>query len=190
MQTDGGLKTGVDVVKAAILGAESFGFGTAPMVAMGCKYLRICHLNNCATGVATQNELLREQHFRGTVEMIKHFFTFVAEETREVMAELGVKTLAELVGRTDLLTQVGGRSQRQAKLDFSSILYQGPEHEGKPQLCAVEKKPTMQAPLNQIAEAAGNAVASGTGGEFEFTITNQDRSVGATLSVKFHWLMA
>ena len=79
LQTDGGLKTGVDVVKAAILGAESFGFGTAPMVAMGCKYLRICHLNNCATGVATQNELLREQHFRGTVEMIKHFFTFVAK---------------------------------------------------------------------------------------------------------------
>ena len=76
LQTDGGLKTGVDVVKAAILGAESFGFGTAPMVAMGCKYLRICHLNNCATGVATQNELLREQHFRGTVEMIKHFFIF------------------------------------------------------------------------------------------------------------------
>src|SRR6056300_1332272 len=72
LQTDGGLKTGLDVVKAAILGAESFGFGTAPMVAMGCKYLRICHLNNCATGVATQNELLREQHFRGTVEMIKH----------------------------------------------------------------------------------------------------------------------
>ena len=89
------------------------------MVAMGCKYLRICHLNNCATGVATQNELLREQHFRGTVEMIKHFFTFVAEETREIMAELGVKTMAELVGRTDLLTQIGGRSQRQAKLDLA-----------------------------------------------------------------------
>ena len=124
--------------------------------------------------------------------MIKHFFTFVAEETREVMAELGVKTLAELVGRTDLLTQVGGRSQRQAKLDFSSILYQGPEHEGKPQLCAVEKNlPYDEAPLNQaIVEATGNAVASGTGGEFEFTITNQDRSVGATLSGEISWLMA
>lgn len=184
LQTDGGLKTGLDVVKAAILGAESFGFGTAPMVAMGCKYLRICHLNNCATGVATQNELLREQHFRGTVEMIKHFFTFVAEETREVMAELGVKTIAELVGRTDLLTQVGGRSQRQAKLDFSPILYQGPEHEGKPQLCAVEKNPPYDdAPLNQaIVHAARDGMVSGEGGEFHFTITNQDRSVGATLS--------
>jgi len=184
LQTDGGLKTGLDVVKAAILGAESFGFGTAPMVAMGCKYLRICHLNNCATGVATQNELLREQHFRGTVEMIKHFFTFVAEEAREVMAELGVKTIAELVGRTDLLTQVGGRSQRQAKLDFSPILYQGPEHEGKPQLCAVEKNPPYDdAPLNQaIVHAARDGMVSGEGGEFHFTITNQDRSVGATLS--------
>jgi glutamate synthase (NADPH) large chain len=184
LQTDGGLKTGLDVVKAAILGAESFGFGTAPMVAMGCKYLRICHLNNCATGVATQNDYLREQHFRGTVEMIKHFFTFVAEETRELMAALGVRTLAELVGRTDLLTQIGGRSQRQAKLDFGPILYQGPEHEGKPQLCAVEKNPPYdQGLLNKaIVDATRSAVASGEGGDFEFTITNCDRSVGATLS--------
>src|SRR5690606_38198585 len=90
VQTDGGLKTGLDVVKAAILGAESFGFGTAPMVALGCKYLRICHLNNCATGVATQNKTLRDDHYRGTVEMAMNFFRFVAEETREIMAGLGV----------------------------------------------------------------------------------------------------
>ena len=70
VQTDGGLKTGLDVVKAAILGAESFGFGTAPMVALGCKYLRICHLNNCATGVATQQDKLRKDHYIGTVEMV------------------------------------------------------------------------------------------------------------------------
>jgi glutamate synthase (NADPH/NADH) large chain len=74
------------VIKAAILGAESFGFGTAPMVALGCKYLRICHLNNCATGVATQNERLRDDHFNGTVDMVVNFFTFVAEETREWLA--------------------------------------------------------------------------------------------------------
>ncbi|HCL76755.1 MAG TPA: glutamate synthase large subunit, partial [Pseudomonas sp.] len=78
VQTDGGLKTGLDVVKAAILGAESFGFGTAPMIALGCKYLRICHLNNCATGVATQNDQLRKDHFIGTVDMVVNFFTFVA----------------------------------------------------------------------------------------------------------------
>ncbi|KKM70092.1 hypothetical protein LCGC14_1444200, partial [marine sediment metagenome] len=93
LQTDGGIKTGLDVVKAAILGAESFGFGTTPMVALGCKYLRICHLNNCATGVATQNEHLREEHFKGTVEMAMNFFRFVAEETREWMAKLGVRSL-------------------------------------------------------------------------------------------------
>ena len=103
LQTDGGLKTGLDVVKAAILGAESFGFGTTPMVALGCKYLRICHLNNCATGVATQNERLRDEHFNGTVEMAMNFFRFVAAETREWMAKLGVRSLEELVGRTDLL---------------------------------------------------------------------------------------
>ena len=91
VQADGGMKTGLDVVKAAILGAESFGFGTAPMVAMGCKYLRICHLNNCATGVATQNAQLRQTHFVGDVERVVNFFTFVARETREWLAKLGVR---------------------------------------------------------------------------------------------------
>jgi glutamate synthase (NADPH/NADH) large chain len=86
VQADGGMKTGLDVVKAAILGAESFGFGTAPMIAMGCKYLRICHFNNCATGVATQNDQLRKDHFVGDVERVVNFFRFVAEETREWMA--------------------------------------------------------------------------------------------------------
>ena len=103
VQTDGGLKTGLDVVKAAILGAESFGFGTGPMVALGCKYLRICHLNNCATGVATQDKELRENYYKGTVETAKNFFLFMAEETREWMARLGVRTMEELVGRVDLL---------------------------------------------------------------------------------------
>src|SRR5690606_35766622 len=95
VQTDGGLKTGLDVIKAAILGAESFGFGTAPMVALGCKYLRICHLNNCATGVATQDATLRKDHYAGTVEMAVNFFRFVAMETREWLAQLGVRSLEE-----------------------------------------------------------------------------------------------
>jgi glutamate synthase (NADPH) large chain len=86
LQTDGGLKTGLDVVKAAMLGAESFGFGTAPMVALGCKYLRICHLNNCATGVATQHPVLRSKHFIGLPEMVMNYFRFVAEEVRELLA--------------------------------------------------------------------------------------------------------
>ena len=103
LQTDGGLKTGLDVIKAALLGAESFGFGTAPMVALGCKYLRICHLNNCATGVATQDERLRARHYRGTAEMAVNFFTCMARETREHLAALGARSLEELIGRADLL---------------------------------------------------------------------------------------
>ena len=94
LQTDGGLKTGLDVIKAAILGAESFGFGTAPMVALGCKYLRICHLNNCATGVATQNNVLRLKHFKpGGVEKVMNYFRFVAQDVREWLARLGVRSL-------------------------------------------------------------------------------------------------
>ena len=103
LQVDGGLKTGLDVIKGAILGADSFGFGTAPMIAMGCKYLRICHLNNCATGIATQNEFLRAKHFVGSVEMVMNFFRFVATESRELLAQLGVSRLVELIGRFDLL---------------------------------------------------------------------------------------
>ncbi|MCF7982375.1 MAG: glutamate synthase large subunit, partial [Pseudomonadales bacterium] len=98
LQTDGGLKTGLDVIKAAILGADSFGFGTTPMMALGCKYLRTCHLNNCATGLATQDQSLRRHHFHGTVEMVKHFFRFVAEETREWLAQLGYERLEEIIG--------------------------------------------------------------------------------------------
>ncbi len=109
VQTDGGLKTGLDVIKAAILGAESFGFGTGPMVALGCKYLRICHLNNCATGVATQNDKLRKDYFIGLPEMVVNYFTFVATETRELMASLGMRKLTDLIGRTDLLDALAWR---------------------------------------------------------------------------------
>ena len=96
LQTDGGLKTGLDVIKAAILGAESFGFGTGPMVALGCKYLRICHLNNCATGVATQNNVLRRHHFIGLPEMVMNYFRFIAQEVREWLAVLGARSLDEV----------------------------------------------------------------------------------------------
>ena len=101
LQVDGGLKTGLDIVKAAILGAESFGFGTGPLIALGCKFLRICHLNNCATGVATQDETLRKEYFAGVPEMVMNYFRFIVEETRMLMAELGVTKLTDLIGRTD-----------------------------------------------------------------------------------------
>jgi glutamate synthase (NADPH/NADH) large chain len=122
LQTDGGLKTGLDVIKAAMLGAESFGFGTGPMVALGCKYLRICHLNNCATGVATQNEVLRKEYFIGLPEMVMNYFRFVAEDVRSHLAQLGVRSLGELVGRSDLLSQAEGSTPVQKQLDLSRLI--------------------------------------------------------------------
>ena len=133
VQTDGGLKTGLDVIKAAILGAESFGFGTAPMIALGCKYLRICHLNNCATGVATQNKHLRDNHYIGTVEMVMNFFTYVATETRELMAQLGVSRLQDLIGRTDLLDILPGATSKQQHLDLVPLLFGKDGPADKPQ---------------------------------------------------------
>ena len=184
VQTDGGLKTGLDVIKAAILGAESFGFGTAPMVALGCKYLRICHLNNCATGVATQNQRLRDDHFEGTVEMVMNFFTFVATETREWMARLGVRSLDELIGRTDLLEVLPGATEKQSRLDLAPILYKDPQAEGQPEYCVVESNDPFD--QGEKAEAMVSAILPAieakSGGEYEFTVTNCDRSIGARLS--------
>ncbi|MEO6186097.1 MAG: glutamate synthase large subunit, partial [Steroidobacteraceae bacterium] len=122
VQADGGLKTGLDVIKAAAMGAESFGFGTAPMVALGCKYLRICHLNNCATGVATQHNVLREKYFIGMPDMVINYFRFVAREVREILAQLGVRTMAELIGQTQYLTPAAGQTPRQGRLDLSPLL--------------------------------------------------------------------
>jgi glutamate synthase (NADPH/NADH) large chain len=184
VQTDGGLKTGLDVIKAAILGAESFGFGTAPMVALGCKYLRICHLNNCATGVATQNQNLRDEHFRGTVAMVVNFFTFVAMETREWLARLGVTSLDQLIGRTDLLEILPGTTKKQARLDLSPILYKDPDAEGQPEYCVVESNDPFDRgeKAEQMVAAVLPAVEAATGGEYEFTVTNCDRSIGARIS--------
>ena len=184
VQADGGLKTGLDVVKAAILGAESFGFGTAPMVALGCKYLRICHLNNCATGVATQNKKLREQHFEGTVEMVVHFFTFLAMETREWMARLGVRSMSELIGRTDLLEVLPGHTDKQKRLDLSPILYKDPAAKGQPEFCQVDSNDPFDQgeKAEEMVTAVLPAIESKSGGEFKFELTNCDRSIGARLS--------
>ena len=184
VQADGGMKTGLDVIKAAILGAESFGFGTAPMVAMGCKYLRICHLNNCATGVATQNAVLRENHFNGDAERVINFFTFVARETREWLAKLGVARLEDLIGRTDLLKRIPGKTDKQARLDLGPIVWVDPDAVDQPQFCEV----TSNDPFDR-AEMAERmvtdmlpAIEGKTGGEFQYRITNCDRSIGARIS--------
>ncbi|WP_018718655.1 glutamate synthase large subunit [Arhodomonas aquaeolei] len=184
LQTDGGLKTGLDVIKAAILGAESFGFGTAPMVAMGCKYLRICHLNNCPTGVATQQKVLRLKHFVGTPERIANYFTFVAMEVRERLAALGVHSLQELIGRLDLLEQREPETARQARLDLSPILSDGGLGDDKPQYCLEpHNEPFDKGELaEQMVRDTLPAIEAKSGGEFEYTVRNNNRSIGARLS--------
>ena len=151
---------------------------------MGCKYLRICHLNNCATGVATQDDRLREEHFRGTVEMVKHFFEFVAEETREWMARAGVRTLEELIGRTDLLTQAEGLSKKQQHLDLSPILSNDLVPADKPQFCTQPKNEPFDKgeKAEQMVADLLPAIESKSGAEASYTVTNCDRSIGARLS--------
>ncbi|WP_320819614.1 glutamate synthase large subunit [Thalassolituus sp.] len=184
VQTDGGLKSGLDVIKAAILGAESFGFGTMPMVAVGCKYLRICHLNNCATGVATQNDGLRKDHYIGTADMVKNYFHFVGQEVRTWMAKIGVRTIEELVGRTDLLEMIEGSTSKQRHLDLTAILNNDYIPVDKPHTVQVDRnRPYDEGHLaERMVVELLPAIEGKTGGEFNFRITNCDRSIGARLS--------
>ncbi len=184
IQADGGLKTGLDVLKAAALGAESFGFGTAPMIALGCKYLRICHLNNCATGVATQNRVLREKHFVGLPDMVVNYFLGVAGEVREGLAALGLRSLDELIGRTGHLERIEGLTERQNRLDLQPLLDDDGVLDEVDRFCTVERNPPHDPGrlAARIAEDTVDAVASGDGGEFSYAIGNHDRSIGARLS--------
>ena len=184
VQTDGGLKTGLDVVKAAILGAESFGFGTTPMIAVGCKYLRICHLNNCPTGVATQKSELRDEHFIGEAEMLINFFRFVAQETREWLAALGVRSMEELVGRTDLLSAMSGTTNKQQHLNLAPLLFTHSKADGKPQTCQVERNEPFDKGLlaEQMVIDMMETIKSAKGGDFSYRIGNCDRSIGARIS--------
>ena len=184
LQTDGGLKTGLDVIKAALLGAESFGFGTAPMIALGCKYLRICHLNNCATGVATQNNVLRSEYFVGLPEMVINYFRFVAEEVRERMAALGVRKLDELIGRVDLMQLEAGATKRQRQLDLSRILStdglvaDGPRYCTEPSNVPLDRGELAEHMVSTMLPA----IEAREGGEYSFEIKNFNRSIGARLS--------
>lgn len=184
LQTDGGLKTGLDVIKAAILGAESFGFGTAPMVALGCKYLRICHLNNCATGVATQHPVLRKAHFIGLPEMVMNYFRFVAMEVREWLAQLGVRSLSELIGHTELLQQQTGITGKQRGLDLSPLLSAEGMAADAPN-CCIDPRNAPHDPATLAAQIQAEAeplIARKQGGELRHRISNRDRSIGARLS--------
>jgi glutamate synthase (NADPH/NADH) large chain len=191
LQTDGGLKTGLDVIKAAIIGAESFGFGTAPMVALGCKYLRICHLNNCATGVATQHNVLRAKFFVGLPEMVVNYFKFVAQECREIMASMGVRSVAELIGHTELLERTPGETARQRKLDLSPVLANSALASSKPQYCTdPHNQPFDKGVLaERMLTDMRAAIAAGSGGEFSYEVRNFHRSIGARISgeIAKHW---
>ncbi|MEZ5462909.1 glutamate synthase large subunit [Dokdonella sp.] len=183
VQTDGGLKTGLDVIKAAILGADSFGFGTGPMVALGCKYLRICHLNSCATGVATQNDILRRQHFVGAPEMVQHFFQFIADDVRGLLAGLGLHSLQELVGRTDLLRILPGITAKQGKLDLSRLLRSPEANASVRDYCVAG--PLAPGPTDLALATVRDtraAVANKQGGQFRHAISNVDRAIGGRLS--------
>ncbi len=184
LQTDGGLKTGLDVIKAAILGAESFAFGTGPMVAMGCKYLRICHLNNCATGVATQNETLRKQHFAGQVEMVMNYFRFIAQDIREILASLGINKLEDVIGRTDLLESLTGKTNKQQALDLSPLLTTITADSNKARFCVSAKNEPYDKGLlaeKMVADIIPDIDAS-QGGIYHYDVKNTDRSIGARLS--------
>jgi glutamate synthase (NADPH/NADH) large chain len=184
LQTDGGLKTGLDVIKAALIGAESFGFGTAPMVALGCKYLRICHLNNCATGVATQHNVLRTKYFIGLPEMVMNYFKFVARECREIMAAMGIRTMAELIGHSELLEILPGETAKQRKLDLRPVLANSSLVSRQPQYCTDPRnEPFDKGVLGErMLRDMQGAIAGKSGGEFSYDVRNFHRSIGARIS--------
>ena len=191
LQTDGGLKSGLDVIKAALIGAESFGFGTAPMVALGCKYLRICHLNNCATGIATQHNVLRSKYFIGLPDMVINYFKFVAQECREIMASIGVRSIADLIGHTELLAILPGETSRQRKLDLTPLLANSRLVSSKPQYCVDPHNEPFDKGLlaEKMLDDMRAAIAAKCGGEFSYEVGNYHRSIGARISgeIAKHW---
>jgi len=184
LQVDGGLKTGLDVIKGAILGADSFGFGTGPMVALGCKYLRICHLNNCATGIATQNKILRDEHFQGLPEKVMNYFQFVAAEVQMWLGKLGVASLDDLIGRTDLLTLLPGSTDKQRNLDLTPILNAAKRPAtGAAHYMNMSNPPFDEGTLNkQILQDASSKFDYQEKVILNYGIKNYDRSVGASIA--------
>ena len=183
LQTDGGMKTGLDVVKAAILGAESFGFGTGPMISMGCKYLRICHLNNCATGVATQRKDLIDQHFIGEKEKVINYFKFIANDVREHLRKIGVNKLEDIIGQTQYLKQLADIEDQYKSIDLSGLLEKDNENP-ESYFCTVERNdPWDKGKLSQkIIKQSKKIIDDKKKGTLNFNISNTDRSIGARIS--------
>ncbi len=184
LQTDGGLKTGLDVIKAAIFGADSFGFGTAPMIAMGCKYLRICHLNNCATGVATQHVKIIDEQFNGEVKKVQNFFLFIAEEVRHYLAELGYQSIDQIVGNAALLKLKDSYEAKGIKLGLDKL--QERFRPNKKQYNSSKNRINSELNDYELSTAIDKQLKSnilkGKGGSFSFEIKNTHRSIGARLA--------
>ena len=181
LQVDGQLKTGRDVIMMALLGAEEFSFGTAPLIVLGCVMMRKCNLNTCPMGVATQDPKLRA-HFRGRYEYVVNYFTFLAQEVREYLAQMGARTLNEIVGHTELIVPRHEQSgTKTATLDFRRLLY---KEQGDTTLYHTkEQKHDLDYVLDQqLIRGAQRAIADREEVNLDFAIKNTDRAAGAMLS--------
>ncbi|HLA45698.1 MAG TPA: glutamate synthase-related protein, partial [Aggregatilineales bacterium] len=180
--TDGQLKTGRDVVLAAMLGAEEFGFGTGALIVMGCIMMRKCHLNTCPVGVATQRPELRAK-FTGQPEHLINYFHFLAQEIREIMAELGIRKFEDLVGRTDLLEVRKIDHWKARHVDVSPLLYRPPEAEYHANYCVQDQVHKIDNVIDcQLIELSKASLDHADRTEIEMEITNADRTTGAMLS--------
>ncbi|MBI5939366.1 MAG: glutamate synthase large subunit, partial [Caulobacterales bacterium] len=179
--TDGGIRTGRDVVIAAMLGAEEFGIGTASLIAMGCIMVRQCHSNTCPVGVCTQDEALRAR-FTGTPDKVVNLFTFIAEEVRGILAQLGFRSIQEIVGRTDLLTQVSRGGEHLDDLDLNPLLVRADPGSNKP-YCTVEGRNEVPDTLDaQIVRDAAPLLQRGEKMQLTYTVRNTARAIGARVS--------
>ncbi len=183
LQVDGKLTTGRDVVIAALLGAEEFGFATAPLISLGCVMMRKCHLNTCPVGIATQNPELRKK-FQGQPEHVINFLFYVAEEMRMIMAQLGFRTVDEMIGRVDCLSKREENDHWKARgLDFSSILYNPPVPTHVKRRCLIAQDHGLDQALDyKLIDHAREAIENGTPVTFAMPIRNVHRTVGAMLS--------
>ncbi len=181
LRVDGGIKTGRDVVMAALLGAEEYGLGTASLVAMGCLLVRQCHSNTCPVGICTQDPKLRAK-FAGTPEKVVNLFSFVAEEVREILASLGARTLNEVIGRTDLLAQVNRGSPHLDDLDLNPILAQADPGE-YPRYCTLEGRNEVPDTLDaQMIKDAKALFEAGEKMQLTYSVRNTHRAVGTRIS--------
>lgn len=183
LQADGQLKTARDVIVMAMLGAEEYGFATSALIVLGCVMMRKCHLNTCPVGVATQNEELRRR-FVGRSEYVVNFFRFLAQEIRETLAEIGVRSLDEVIGRADMLrVKADSSTPKTAHLDLSRLLYMPAEAATNAITNVTAQKHDIDHVLDrELISRAYPAIAAGMPVELDFPICNTDRSVGAMLS--------